>query len=181
MLTNSDKKLILKMHEDISIYSPWTDKNLFKKIIDELSRPFSNLKVDKILGIESRGFILGGAVAYKINAGFVLARKKNKMYAYHYSKNAVFSEECIDYSGKKKGLEIETGGKGIKKGDRVVIIDDWYGKGGQGNAAIRLVERAGGKIVGVGIMLDEMKEDARHSFDSYNLHALMKRAVKESD
>lgn len=178
MLTKSDTELILKMHEKVSIYSPWTDRNLFKKIIDELSQPFIDLKVDKILGIESRGFILGGAVAYKINAGFVLARKKNKMYAYHYSKKLVFSEECIDYSGKKKGLEIEKNEKGIKKGDRVVIIDDWYGKGAQGKAAIRLVERAGGIVVGVGIMLDEMKEDARQSFNSYNLHTLMKRTAK---
>ena len=179
MLSKSDKELILKMHEEISIYSPWTDKNLFKKIIDELSHPFLKLQVDKVLGVEARGFILGGAVAYKINAGFVLARKRNKMYAYHYYKNAVFSEEFIDYSGKKKGLEIETGGKGIKKGDRVIIIDDWYGKGAQGNAAIRLVERAGGKVVGVGIMLDEMDEDAERNFDSYNLHSLMKRVAKE--
>jgi adenine phosphoribosyltransferase len=167
------------MHEEISIYSPWTDPRLFKKIIDELSRPFLKMHVDKVLSIESRGFILGGAAAYKINAGFVLCRKRNKMYAYHYYKNAVFSEECIDYSGKKKGLEIETGGKGIKEGDRVVLIDDWWGKGAQGKAAIRLIERAGGKVVGVGIMLNEMEQDAEQDFDSYNLHSLIKRAAKK--
>ena len=179
MLSKSDKKIILEMHEDVSIYSPWTDPTLFSKIIDELSYPFMNLRVDKVLGVEARGFILGGAVAYKLNSGFVLARKKDKMYAYDYPKDLVFSEECVDYSGKKKGLEVERDGKGIKKGDRILIIDDWYGKGAQGNAAIRLTERAGGKVVGVGIMLDEMDEKARRTFDSYNLHALMKRVAKD--
>lgn len=175
MISQSDKELILKMHDEISIYSPWTDSNLFKKIIDELSRPFLDLKINKVLGIESRGFILGGAVAYKLNAGFVLARKKNKMYQYNYPKRLVFSEECIDYSGKKKTLEIERDGKGIKKGDKVVIIDDWYGRGAQGNAAIRLVEKAGGKVVGVGIMLDEMTGEIRKNFASYNFHALVRK------
>lgn len=163
------------MHKEISIYSPWTDGNLFKKIIDELSRPFLDLEINKILGVESRGLILGGAVAYKLNVGFALTRKKNRMYQYKYPKRLVFSEECIDYSGKKKTLEIEKDGKGIKKGDKVVIIDDWYGKGAQGNAAIRLVEKAGGYVVGVGIMLDEMSDEARKSFDSYNLHALVRK------
>lgn len=175
MLTKSDKELILKMHKEISIYSPWTDRILFKKIIDELTHPFLKLEVDKVLGVEARGFILGGAVAYKLNAGFVLCRKEDRMYAYDYPKDLVLSEECVDYSGKRKVLEIETGGKGIKEGDRVVIIDDWYGKGAQGNAAIRLVERAGGKVVGVGIMLDEMSDNALRGFDQYNLHALIKK------
>lgn len=179
MLTKSDKELILKMHEEISIYSPWTDPSLFKKIIDELARPFMNLKVDKVVGVESRGFILGGAVAYKIGAGFVLVRKKDRMYAYDYPKDLVFSEECIDYSDTKKVLEIEKDGKAIKEGDRVIIIDDWYGKGAQGNAAIRLVEKVGGKVVGVGIMLDEMDKKAKQTFDSYNLHILMKKVSKE--
>lgn len=176
MLSQSDKKIILKMHKEISIYSPWTDGNLFKKIIDELSKPFMDLGINKVLGVEARGFILGGAVAYKLKAGFVLSRKKDKMYQYKYPKNLVFSEKCsIDYSGKTKTLEIERDGKGIKKNDKVLIIDDWYGKGAQGNAAIRLVEKAGGKVVGVGIMLDEMTDDVRKSFDSYNLHALIKK------
>lgn len=176
MLSQPDKELILKMHKEISIYSPWTDGNLFKKIIDELSKPFMNSEINKVLGVEARGFILGGAVAYKLNAGFVLARKKNKMYQYKYPKHLVFSERCsADYSGKKKTLEIEKDEKGIKKGDKVLIIDDWYGKGAQGNAAIRLIEKAGGKVVGVGIMLDEMTDDVRKSFDSYNLHALIKK------
>ena len=179
MLTQSDKNLILKMHEDISIYSPWTDSRLFKKIIDELSRPFMNLNVDKVVGTEARGFILGGAVAYKIGAGFVLVRKKDKMYAYDYPKDLVYLEECVDYSGTRKGLEIEKNGKAVKEGDKVIIIDDWYGSGAQGNATIRLVEKAGGKVAGVGIMLDEMDETVKRNFDSYNLHALMKRDPKE--
>ena len=178
MLTKTDKQLILEMHKDISIYSPWTNADLFRKIIDELSEPFLGLKVDKVLGAEARGFILGGAVAYKLSAGFALARKKDKMYVWNYPKNLVFSEEFVDYSGEKKALELEKDGKGIKSRDRVVIIDDWYGTGSQGNAAIRLVEKAGGKVVGVGVMLDEMTEEVKKRFNPYNFHALIKRVAE---
>lgn len=163
------------MHKEISIYSPWADKNLFKNIIEELSKPFLHLHVDKVVGIESRGFILGGAVAYNIHAGFVLIRKKDNMYAYTYPKELVFSEECVDYSGKKKTLELERDNKGIKPGDKVIIIDDWWGKGGQGNAAIHIIEKAGGIVIGIGIMLDEMTDDIKQRFDIYNFHALIKK------
>ncbi len=175
MLNQSDITLILKMHSEVSIYSPWSDKNLFKKIIDELSNTFLGLEIDKVVGIESRGFILGGAVAYKLDTGFVLIRKKDKMYVGGYSKDLVFSEECTDYSGEKKTLEIESGGKGIKPGDKVVIIDDWWGTGSQGKAAIHIIEKAGGKVVGVAVMLDEMTDVIKKDYESYNFHSLIQR------
>lgn len=175
MLAKSDAKTILKMHSDISIYSPWTDKRLFRKLINDMAKPFMELKADRVLGVEARGFILGAAVAYKINAGFVLARKKRRMYQYDYPDDLVFSESCVDYSGQEKTLEIEKDGKGIQVGDRVIIVDDWYGTGEQGHAAIKLVERAGGVVVGVGIMLDDMTDDIRKTYTPYNLHASIKK------
>lgn len=180
MLSESDIKKILKMHKEVSIYAPWTDPDLFKKIIDGLSKPFLKTNIDKVLGAEARGFILGGAVAYKLNSGFVLARKKDKMYQYKYPKNLVYSEECVDYSGLKKGLEVEKDGKGIKKGDKVLIVDDWYGTGGQANAAIRLIEKAGGKVVGISIMLDWMPDEIRNKLAKYNFHTLIKEEIKTS-
>lgn len=175
MLSNIDIEKILSMHSNISIYSPWTDAHLFKNIISELSKPFLNLKVDKVVGIEARGLILGGALAYKIGAGFVLCRKKGNTYQYHYPRNLVYSKTCIDYSGKRKTLELEKDNKSISNGDRVLIIDDWFGSGEQGLAAISLVCKAGGTVVGVGIMLDDMSTDARFRYQAYNLHSLIKR------
>lgn len=176
MLSNSDIKKILSRHSNISIYSPWTDAYLFKKIIVELSKPFLHLKIDKVVGIEARGFILGGAVAYNIGAGFVLCRKKGNTYQYNYPRNLVYSKSCIDYSGKRKTLELEKDNKkSISKDDKVILIDDWFGTGNQGLVAIDLVHKAGGIIVGIGIMLDNMTNNVRLKYAPYNLHSLIKR------
>jgi len=173
MLTEDDKKKILDLKKEYSIYAPWTDKDLFQKIVDDLAQPFKDLQVDKVLGLEARGFILGAAVAYKLHTGFVVARKGGSMYKDGYAQNDVMWEECVDYSGKKKILEIEKHGKGIQKGDKAIIIDDWFEKGGQGQAAIKLVEKAGGDVVGIGVMIDQMKEEIRQRFTSYNFHSLV--------
>lgn len=175
MLTKKEKEKALLMHSTVSIYAPWTDPALYKKMIDELSKPFLNSKIDKVVGVEARGFILGGAVAYKIGAGFVLCRKKGRTYQYDYPKDLVYSKSCIDYSGKRKTLELEKGNKGITKGDRVLVIDDWYGTGQQGLTTIDLIHQAGGIVVGVGIMLDDMSEDIRLKYSTYNLHSLIRR------
>lgn len=172
-LTQIDKEKILCLKKKYSIYAPWTDNDLFQKIIDELSEPFKHLQVDKVLGLEARGFILGAAVAYKLHTGFVVARKGGSMYKGGYNQDDVLWEECVDYSGKKKILEIEKHEKGIQKGNTMIIIDDWFEKGGQGQAAIRLVEKAGGKVVGIGIMLDQMTDEIRNSFQQFNLHSLV--------
>lgn len=175
MLTSDETSKILQMHEDISIYSPWSDGKIFQRIIDELSAPYIDSQVDKVVGPEARGFILGSAVAYKLNAGFVLIRKENKMFQYDYPRDLVYLERCIDYSGKEKGLEIDRTASGIEKGDRVLIIDDWFGTGGQGMAAIKLVEQVGGEVVGVGIILDDMSKEIQAKFKNYNLHSLIRR------
>lgn len=180
MLTQEETSEILKMHEDTSIYSPWSDGKIFQRIIDELAAPFIDSRVDKVVGPEARGFILGSAVAYKLNAGFVLIRKENKMFQYDYPRDLVYLERCIDYSGKEKGLEIDKTASGIQKNDRVLIIDDWFGTGGQGLASIKLVEQVGGKVVGVGIMLDDMPKDIQSKYEDYNLHSLIRRDPDES-
>ncbi len=174
MLTYEDKNKILDLKSKYSIYAAWTGSKLFNKIIKALAEPFKNLKIDKVIGIEGRGFILGGAVAYKLNAGFVVCRKEGQMYKDGYSSKDVLQEKCIDYSNSKKVLELEKHEKAIQKDDKVLIIDDWFEKGGQGQAVIRLVERAGGKVVGIGVMLDEMTNKTRKTFLPYNYHYLVK-------
>lgn len=175
MLTQKEKDKILSMHTNISIYSPWTDPVLFKRIINEISTPFLDLKIDRVVGIEARGLILGGAVAYKIGAGFVPCRKKGNTYQYKYPRDLVFSKSCIDYSGKRKTLELEKGNKGVVKGDKVLIVDDWFGSGEQGLATIDLVHQAGGIVVGVGIMLDDMSKETQSKYSPYNLHSIITR------
>lgn len=175
MLDTRTQKKILAMKKKYSIYSPWADKRLFHLIIEELAQPFEHMRVDKVLGLEARGFILGAPVAYLLHAGFVVARKKGKMHTV-YSDQDVYSETFTDYSHTSKTLEIEKHEKGIQKGDKVVIVDDWFETGNQGHAAIRLVEKAGGSVVGISIMLDDMRNEVRNSFTNFQLNALV---VKE--
>jgi adenine phosphoribosyltransferase len=173
MLTDEDIIKIKKLKDYHSVYKPWTDAYLFRKIIDSLTEPFYSTKVDKVVGIEGKGFILGAPVAYNLNAGFVVIRKKGRMYRKGYSQSKVFSINAIDYTGFKKTLELEKHIKSIESGDNILLVDDWFQKGGQGQAAISLIEKAGGKIIGVSILFDEMEEETRNKFRLYNLHSLI--------
>ena len=174
MLSTELQNEILKLKKENSIYAPFADSKYFKIICEKLAKPFENSKIDKVLGLEARGFILGGAVAYLLNAGFAVLRKGGKMYPDNYGSESVYSIETTDYSGKVKTLEIQKSEMGIKSGDRVLIVDDWFETGGQGTAAIKLVEEAGGIVAGIGIMLDDMNENIRERFLKYNLNALVK-------
>jgi len=173
MLTKEEKQIILERKYTYSFYAPWADGALFQSIVENLAEPFQESKIEKVLGLEARGFILGAPVAYLLHAGFVVARKAGDLYKGEYASSDVLQEVCIDYSGKEKILEIETHQQGIQAGDHVLIIDDWFETGSQGQAAVRLVERAGGVVAGVGIMIDQMSEEKRKFFEQYHFVALL--------
>lgn len=174
MLTKEEKQIILERKSATSFYAPWADAALFQAIVDNLAEPFRDANIEKVLGLEARGFILGAPVAYLLHAGFVVARKGGNLYKGRRASENVLQEACIDYSGQKKILEIETHAHGIQPGDRILIIDDWFERGEQGQAAIRLVERVGGIVAGIGILFDEMTAEKRKSFQCYPFHALIR-------
>lgn len=173
MLTKEEKQTILERKYTASYYAPWSDAGLFQKMSESLAEPFQHANIQKVLGLEARGFIVGAPVAYLLHAGFVVARKAGNLYKGEYASEDVLQETCIDYSGQTKVLEIETHVYGIQPGDRVLITDDWFEHGEQGQAAIRLVERAGGIIAGIGILFDEMTAEKRERFQRYHFHALI--------
>lgn len=172
-LSDEDKKFILECatHKD-SLYPVFAKAELFTKVVDELSAPFFELKPNKVLGIEARGFILGGAVAYKLGVGFVVARKGGRMLN-NYSPDSVLSVKFVDYTGKEKSLEIENDLDIIKKGDRILIIDDWFETGNQGHASISMIEELGAEVVGISVLIDDMSEKVKESFSKYNIHTLV--------
>ncbi len=178
-MTAADQKKILELKRRYSIYAPWSDGAFFRKIIDSLARPYLRARVDKVLGLDARGFVLGAALAYRLGVGFAVCRKAGKMYQEGYDPSDVLQESTTDYSGTVKTLEIEKTIKGIRRGDRVVIVDDWFETGGQSLAAIRLVERAGGVVVGVTGMLDDTSEKTRAKLESYGFHPLVRRVVNK--
>lgn len=110
------------------------DKDVMKRMIDEIVEAFKDEKIDYVAGIESRGFIFGMPVAYSLGCGFVPIRKPNKLPAETYS-----VEYQLEYGTDK----IEMHKDAIEKGKRVLIIDDLLATGGTAAAACELVKKAG--------------------------------------
>ena len=121
------------------------DPQAFRYIIDTFVQRYANKGIDKVVGIESRGFILAGALAHQLNVGFVPVRKPGKLPA---EKDSVEYE--LEY-GKDK-LEIHT--DAIKHGDVVLIVDDLIATGGTAKAAITLVEKQGGTVFECAFVID---------------------------
>ncbi|MBI1359445.1 MAG: adenine phosphoribosyltransferase [Alphaproteobacteria bacterium] len=126
----------------------------FRQAVDELVQPFAGSKIDKVAGIEARGFILGGAVAHQLSAGFVPLRKKGKL------PHAVITESYeLEYGADS--MEIHT--DAILPDERVLLVDDLIATGGTAVAAVKLLRKAGAKVIGAAFLvgLPELKGDTR--------------------
>ena len=117
----------------------------FRKAVDELVQPYAGVRIDKVAGIEARGFILGGAVAHQLSTGFVPIRKKGKL-------PFTTLGEDYDLEYGKDRVEIHT--DAVAQGDHVIIVDDLIATGGTCFAAIKLLERAGAKVLGCLFVID---------------------------
>ena len=117
----------------------------FRAAVDQLVQPYAGMKIDKVAGLEARGFILGGAVAHQLCLGFVPVRKKGKL------PHTVLGEDyALEYGTDR--VEIHT--DAITKGDKVLLIDDLIATGGTAMAGIKLLERAGAEVVGCSFVID---------------------------
>src|ERR1700677_2377200 len=121
------------------------DARAFRRAIDELVQPWAGTKVDKIAGIEARGFILGGAVAHQLSAGFVPVRKKGKL------PHATVS---IPYS-LEYGLDhMEMHEDAVTKGERVILVDDLIATGGTAEGAVKLLRQMGAEVIAACFVID---------------------------
>ena len=117
----------------------------FRRAIDELVEPYRGASIDKVAGIEARGFILGGAVAHQLSAGFVPIRKKGKLP--HETVRVAYS---LEY-----GLdEMEMHKDGVAPGEKVIIIDDLIATGGTAEAAVKLLRQIGADILAACFVID---------------------------
>ena len=121
------------------------DARAFRQAVDELVQPFAGLKLDKVAGIEARGFILGGAVAHQLSAGFVPLRKKGKL---PHRTRAV--EYALEYGTDVIEMHLDA----VHPGERVVLVDDLIATGGTALAAIDLLTQAGAVIVAAAFVVD---------------------------
>ncbi|MFC1723499.1 phosphoribosyltransferase family protein [Nanoarchaeota archaeon] len=144
-----------------------TNSVVFQRLIVDLAKPFVKVKFDKIISQEALGFVFGSAMAYKLKKSFVLLRKGGNLPTL---RKYVDQTHFTDYSKKRKTLEINKGL--IKKGDRVLIVDDWIETGEQMKAAIRLVEKEGGKVVGIASISAHRNLKTKILFDEYGCKPL---------
>jgi adenine phosphoribosyltransferase len=117
----------------------------FRRAVDELVQPYAGVRIDKVAGIEARGFILGGAVAHQLSRGFVPVRKKGKLPWKTYG-----VEYALEYGTDR----VEIHQDAVAKGDHVIVVDDLIATGGTAFAAIKLIEQAGAKVMGCCFVID---------------------------
>ncbi|MDO9412630.1 MAG: adenine phosphoribosyltransferase [Pseudolabrys sp.] len=117
----------------------------FRRAVDEMVQPWAGMKIDKVAGIEARGFILGGAVAHQMSAGFVPIRKKGKLP--HTTVRIAYS---LEY-----GLdEMEMHEDAVQKGERVILVDDLVATGGTAEGAVKLLRQMGAEVVAACFIVD---------------------------
>ena len=117
----------------------------FRRAVDELVQPLAGTKIDKVAGIEARGFILGGAVAHQLSAGFVPIRKKGKL---------PHKTASIAYSLEYGVDEMEVHSDAIHAGERVIIIDDLIATGGTAEGAVKLLRQMGANVLAACFIVD---------------------------
>ena len=121
------------------------DANAFSKVIDALAEPYREKKIDKVVGIDARGFIFAAALAYTLKAGLAIVRKKGKL-----PHKTVSKKYSLEYASNIIEMHLDS----INPGEKALIVDDVLATGGTMEAAVGLVEELGGKIVGVEFVLE---------------------------
>ena len=121
------------------------DARAFRQAVDQLVAPFAGSKIDKVAGVEARGFILGGAVAHQLSIGFAPVRKRGKL-----PHATITVEYELEYGSDAIEIHIDA----VEPGDRVLLVDDLVATGGTAAAAVTLLRKAGADVVGCAFVID---------------------------
>jgi adenine phosphoribosyltransferase len=117
----------------------------FRRAVDELVQPWAGMKIDKVAGMEARGFILGGAVAHQVSAGFIPIRKKGKLP--HTTIRMAYS---LEYGTD----EMEMHADAVSKDERVILVDDLIATGGTAEGAVRILRQLGAEVLAACFIID---------------------------
>ena len=141
------------------------DPRGFRMAIDLLLHPYAGLRIDKVAGLEARGFILGGAIAHQLSVGFAPIRKKGKL-----PWKTVSQEYQLEYGD----AIVEIHEDAVEPGESVLLVDDLLATGGTAGAGIRLIERLGGEILGCAFIIDLPDLGGRRTLEGMgvDVHAL---------
>lgn len=117
----------------------------FRKVVDELVQPYAGTRIDKVAGVEARGFIRGGAVAHQLSVGFVPVRKQGKL-----PWETIGEDYQLEYGSDR----VEIHKDAVEKGSQVLLVDDLVATGGTAEATIRLIRQAGAEVIGCSFVID---------------------------
>jgi adenine phosphoribosyltransferase len=141
------------------------NKTLFGETVKQLAKQYKGKKIDKIVSVESRGFIFGAALAYQLGAGFVPVRKPNKLPA-----EKLREEYALEYGTDALEIHLDA----IKKGEKILIHDDVLATGGTAQATLKLIERLGGKVIGACFLIELSFLNGREKLPNLDILSLIK-------
>ena len=140
------------------------DKSAFQKTIDIMYDQYKTAHIDKVVSVEARGFIFGSVLAYRLGAGFVPVRKPKKLPA-----KTITEEYQLEYGTDSLEIHIDA----IKKGERVLIVDDLLATGGTVQATCKLVEKLGGEIIGTTFLIELSFLHGREKLKGYDVFSVI--------
>lgn len=117
----------------------------FRRAVDQLVHPYAGGKIDKVAGIEARGFILGGAVAHQLSAGFIPIRKKGKL-----PHQTVRMAYALEYGTDEMEIHVDA----IRPGEKVILVDDLIATGGTAEGAVKLLRQIGAEVIAACFIID---------------------------
>lgn len=155
-------------HEGImfrDVTTLFADPRGFRIAIDQLLHPYAGQPIDKVVGLEARGFILGGAIAHQLSVGFVPIRKKGKLPG-----KTIEQAYTLEYGE----AVMEVHDDALQAGEKVLLVDDLLATGGTAEAGIKLIERMGGEVIGCAFIIDLPDLGGRKKLEELNMdvHAL---------
>ena len=179
-----DKKLENEIRQKIREIADWPkhgisfkditplleDKLLFAKVIDELARPYLKKKIDKVVGIDARGFLLASVLAYKLKAGIAIIRKKGKL-----PLKTISRQYALEYGSNT----IEMHQDSILSGEKVFLVDDVLATGGTMQAAVNLVKELNGKIAGIDFLIELTYLNGKKKLKGQKIRSLIKYSSYE--
>lgn len=140
------------------------DKNALKECIDQMAEKYKNKKIDQIVSMESRGFILGCALAYKLGCGFIPVRKKGKL---------PWETISVTYDLEYGTDTLEIHKDACKPGENILIVDDVLATGGTAQAVTKLIENVGGKVTGLCFLMELSFLNPRKKLDGRDIFSLL--------
>jgi adenine phosphoribosyltransferase len=146
-------------HADV--WAVFADAALLDRCVEAIVGPFRDDGITHVVAVESRGFILGGAAAVAIGAGFVGIRKASG----HLPGDLLLHDGRLDYAGRPTRLRLQR--SRLTRQSRVLVVDDWFETGAQFDAARTLVESTGATVVGASLLIDQTSDDFRASTGGY--------------